>query len=285
MQLAGLFLQVTHWNAYGRFITTNSDRLLLLTLAGGEIIHQVNTKQKGENRIPGTITKLAVNFRILTYIIALTALIFAIDVITPLGLMVWILYFIPLSLTLYLTWRYSPFVAAGIFIILIGTSFLLSPRDIPLLFALIDRLFFCLVLMITALFIWNHKGSEEVYQKNGERFRCLTESSSDPMIVHIDGKIQYANRSALVLFGADNPEDLVGKDLEGFVKPSERDMVERILTDALQGTPAPVREVLMAGPGQDWIRVEMLNEKVMWDRTPAVLTIIRDISDVDGSGD
>ncbi len=248
-------------------------------------MHPGNTKQKDQNRIPGTITNLAVNFRVLTYIIALTALIFAFDVITPLGLMVWILYFIPLILTLYLTWRYSPFFAATIFIVLIGTSFLLSPRDIPLLFAFIDRLFFCLVLMITALFIWNHKGSEEVYQKNGERFRCLTESSSDPMIVHIDGKILYANRSALVLFGADNHEDLVGKEMTGLVEPSKRDMVERMLTDALQGTPAPVREILMAGPGQDWIRVEMLDEKVMWDRTPAVLTIIRDVSDVDSTRD
>ena len=36
--------------------------------------------------------------------------------------------------------------------------------------------------------------------------------------------------------------------------------------------------------GGNGIHVEMLDEKVTWDRTPAVLTIIRDISELDQSG-
>jgi len=236
-------------------------------------------------RISGTVEKITFNFRVLTYIIVLTALIFAVDVITPLGLMVWILYVIPLILTLYLTWRYSPFFATGIFIVLLGTSFFLSPRDITLLFAFINRVFFSLVLLITAVFIWNHKKSEEVFQRNEERFRCLAESSSDPMIVHIDGKMLYANRSALVLFGADSREDLVGKELTGLVDPSDRVKVKGMIDDAMMGTPAPIRKVRMTGSGGDWIQVEMLDEKVMWERIPAVLTIIRDITDLNGPGE
>jgi PAS domain S-box-containing protein len=233
---------------------------------------------------PGAVGQITVNFRVLTYIIALTALIFYADVITPLGLSVWILYFIPLILSLYLTWRYAPFFTAGIFLIFLGISFFLSPRDIPLLFAFIDRVFFALVLLITAVFIWNHKESEEVFQKNEERFRCLTESSSDPMVVHSGGKLLYVNRSALVFFGADSRDDLVGKDLPGLVDPLDRDKVERMIDDAMQRTPAPVREVRMIGPGGSGIRVEMLDEKVMWDKKPAVLTIIRDITDLNNSG-
>ena len=233
----------------------------------------------------GAIQQITVNFRVLVYIITLTALIFYVDVITPLGLMVWILYFIPLILTLYLTWRYAPFFVAGIFIIFLGTSFFLSPHDIPLLFAFINRVFFSLVLLITAVFIWNHKEIEVVSQKNEERFRCLAESSSDPMIVHIDEKVLYANRSALVLFGADGREDMVGKDLTELVDPSDRDKVMAMTDDAMKGTPAPVREVRLIVPGSGSIQVEMLDEKVMWERTPAVLTIIRDITDLNCPGE
>jgi PAS domain S-box-containing protein len=231
-------------------------------------------------RVPDGFRQITVNFRVLVYIIALTALIFAVDVITPLGLTVWILYIIPLILTLYLTWRYAPFFGAGIFIVLIGTSFFLSPRDIPLLFAVADRLFFTFVLLITAAFIWNHKKTEEVFQKNEERFHCLAESSSDAMVVHIGGKVVYVNRSALNLFGADSREDLVGKDLTILVDPSDRDLVRRMADDVLLGTTTPVREVRMVGSGGNGIQVEVFNEKVVWDRAPAVLTIIRDISDM-----
>jgi hypothetical protein len=43
--------------------------------------------------------------------------------------------------------------------------------------------------------------------------------------------------------------------------------------------------VRMIGPGGSGIQVEMLDEKVIWDRTPAVMTIIRDISDLNRPGD
>ena len=56
-----------------------------------------------------------------------------------------------------------------------------------------------------------------------------------------------------------------------------------MIDEAVQGTAAPVREVRMTGAGGNGIHVEMLDEKVMWDRTPAVLTIIRDISALDQS--
>ena len=40
--------------------------------------------------------------RIVAYIVIATGFIFAIDIITPLGVMIWILYLIPLFLTVYL---------------------------------------------------------------------------------------------------------------------------------------------------------------------------------------
>ena len=63
---------------------------------------------------------------VITYILISALLIFYLDIITPLGLVVWVLYFIPLFLTLFIKWKYASYVGAGIFIILIAISFFLS---------------------------------------------------------------------------------------------------------------------------------------------------------------
>ena len=91
--------------------------------------------------------------RIISYITLTTAFIFVIDISTPLGVMIWILYLIPLFLTVYLSWKYAPVVITGVFILLIAASLFLSPRDISIEYALIDRVFFALVLIISSFFI------------------------------------------------------------------------------------------------------------------------------------
>jgi hypothetical protein len=91
--------------------------------------------------------------RIVAYITIATIFIFVIDISTPLGVMIWILYLIPLFLTVYLSWKYAPMVMTGVFILLMVVSLFLSPRDISIEFALIDRIFFALVLIISSFFI------------------------------------------------------------------------------------------------------------------------------------
>ena len=91
--------------------------------------------------------------RIIAYIALATIFIFVIDIITPLGVMIWILYLIPLFLTVYLSWKYAPLVITGVFILLMAASLFLSPRDISIELALPDRAFFALILVIASLFI------------------------------------------------------------------------------------------------------------------------------------
>ena len=45
------------------------------------------------------------NLEIVMYIVLSSAVIFYVDTVTSIGLAVWILYFIPLFLTIYLNWR------------------------------------------------------------------------------------------------------------------------------------------------------------------------------------
>jgi hypothetical protein len=88
---------------------------------------------------------------VVTLIVVTTALIFYLDLITPLGLTVWILYFIPLYLTFYVRWSLAPFAATAVFIALIAATSVLSYRDVSLVYALLNRLFFTGMLIVSAL--------------------------------------------------------------------------------------------------------------------------------------
>ena len=148
-------------------------------------------------------------FGIIIKILISLMIIVAVDVSTPLGFSVWILYFIPLFLTLYWDERNGPFYITGIIIVLIAASFFLSPQDISPLYALLNRVFFSGMLIASAFLIWNHKKSEENLKKNEKNYRILTEWSPDAVIVYREGAIRYANRAFLHLFDRDPPDPLL----------------------------------------------------------------------------
>ena len=106
---------------------------------------------------------------VITYILLSALLIFYLDIITPLGLVVWVMYFIPLFLTLFLRWKYASYPWAGFFILLIAISFFLSPRDMSELFALVNRVFFTVLLIVTAFFIAQYKQNMENLRNSEER--------------------------------------------------------------------------------------------------------------------
>jgi len=148
--------------------------------------------------------------RIVTYIAVATILVFVLDVITPLGVMIWILYFIPLFLTVYLSWKAAPHVMTGAFIFLMAASLFLSPRDIPLELALLNRIFFALILIIASLFIRDYIANVEDLALSEGRHRSLIELLPEGVIVCKHGKIAYINPFGTRLFGADRPENLIG---------------------------------------------------------------------------
>jgi hypothetical protein len=129
--------------------------------------------------------------RIVSYIVLATAFIFVIDIITPLGVMIWILYLIPLLLTVYLSWKYAPLLMTGVFIILMAVSLFLSPRDISIEFALLNRTFFAFILIIASVFIEEYVSNVEGLAANEERYRSLIEWLPEGIAVYRQGAIAY----------------------------------------------------------------------------------------------
>jgi PAS domain S-box-containing protein len=213
------------------------------------------------------------------FIVFSTALIFSIDIITPLGFIIGILYFIPLFLTVYLRWKYAPFLSTGVFILLIFTGFLFSPRDISdisVLFALLDRVFLSFLLLVSAFFIRRYTRNLEELRISEERYRFLTEYSPDAVLVYAGGRILYTNPAGIRLFGADTKEDLVGKDVVDRVDPGDRTtFVERIRQAAL-GANMFLDRVRMRRLNGDPVQGQAALGRVAWDGQPAIQIILRD---------
>ncbi len=113
------------------------------------------------------LVRQKIGFHHIVAIIAfVTIFIFIIDLITPVGILIWILYLIPLSLTAYLNWKYAPVVMAGVIIFLRAVSFFLSPQDISAEYALLNLTFFVVFLGIVTVFIEGYISNVENLTKS-----------------------------------------------------------------------------------------------------------------------
>lgn len=212
---------------------------------------------------------------VVTLIAVLTALVFYLDLITPLGLTVWILYFIPLYLTFSIRWSPAPFAATAVFVALIGATSVLSYRDVSLLYALLNRVFFTGMLVVLALFIWNARRSLDRLQVSEERHRHLAESSPDSILVSSGERIIYANPAGEQMFAAGREDGLVGRPIVDLVNPAEREEMCGHVRQTLHGARMHVPAVRMNRlDGRSLCADASLNE-IVWDGEPAVQIVIR----------
>jgi PAS domain-containing protein len=202
-------------------------------------------------------------------------IVFVVDINTPLGLSVWILYFIPLFLTLYVTIRNGPFYVTGTIIVLITVSFFISPQDISPLYAILNRLFFSCMLIASAFLIWNYKEREEALRSSEKNYRILTEWSPDAVIVYRDEAIRYANQAFLRLMEGDPAGPPVSRDLLDMIQPEKKEIVRERIRQASLGAQGEVADVRLMQPDGKSIRLDMEFREVCWDGSFGVLILAR----------
>lgn len=76
------------------------------------------------------------------------------DLITPLGVPVWLLYFVPLILSYWSTTHYTVPMVCIATLVFLGTGYFLSPPGIPASTALFMRTLFSVVFISTAITLW-----------------------------------------------------------------------------------------------------------------------------------
>ena len=216
--------------------------------------------------------------RIVTYIAVATILVFVLDVITPLGVMIWILYFIPLFLTVYLSWKSAPHVMTGAFIFLMAASLFLSPRDISLELALLNRIFFALILIIASLFIRDYIANVEDLALSEGRHRNLIELLPEGVIVCKHGKIAYINPFGTRLFGADRPENLIGHAMIDMIDSGSREEFRTRTVQAAIGAQMDIDTIRIVRKDGSGAAVGVSLAAVSWDKEPAVQIIMRTTS-------
>ncbi|HVP95936.1 PAS domain-containing protein [Methanoregula sp.] len=214
-------------------------------------------------------------FRIVSYIVLATALIFVIDVITPLGVVIWVLYLIPLFLTMYLSWKYAPLLMTGVFILLMAASLLLSPRDLPLGYALIDRVFFALILIIASFFIRDYVASVEEIAASEERYRSLVEWLTVGIAVCREDRVLYLNPAGRRLMGLAEGDATEKADITGMIDPKDRDLFRERTSQAIHGARITMENVRLTRPDGSTVSLDLNLGTVSWDRSTALQIVMR----------
>ncbi len=112
-----------------------------------------------------------------------------------------------------------------------------------------------------------------------QRYRTLTEWSPEPMAVHRDGKIIYANPASVRMIGAQTVEDLIGKPILDFVHPDFRQIViERVRASVERGVPSPMIEEKIIRMDGSVIDAEVQTIPIVYDGQPAVQFAMRDVT-------
>jgi PAS domain S-box-containing protein len=140
-------------------------------------------------------------------------------------------------------------------------------------------------LAVTGLFLGSVADEREqgrvLLAQSEERYRALIELLPDPLVVHRDGKVLFANETAARAFGVTAPSVLIGLMLSDLADPSSRDLVEnRVgrLTNGEALTVAEHRFRRLDGSGRH-IDLEASSAPIPFPDGPAALTLARDITE------
>jgi len=121
--------------------------------------------------------------------------------------------------------------------------------------------------------------AEAALHDSEARYRVLSESMLDGLLILRDGRFLHANPAAQRLIGAPLAA-LIGHEFAPLIHPDFRGFVADRHARRLAGESLPPRYDIriVTHEGKD-IWVQLANERVDWGGAPAVLTIISDISE------
>ena len=111
------------------------------------------------------------------------------------------------------------------------------------------------------------------------RYRVLSESMLEGLMILRDGRFLHANPAALRLLGVD-ADSLPGTEFGPFIHPDFRRVVAERHERRMAGEQLPPRyDIQIVTRRGETIWVQLANGRVDWDGKPAVLTMISDITE------
>ncbi|SNT00792.1 PAS domain S-box-containing protein/diguanylate cyclase (GGDEF) domain-containing protein [Noviherbaspirillum humi] len=112
------------------------------------------------------------------------------------------------------------------------------------------------------------------------KYRLLVELSPDAIVMHQDGVIGFANPAALALFGAERPEQVVGKPVFDFIDPGFHELERQRLQTLAHGIEVPRIEQKARRLNGATVDVDVHARSFMHQGRRSVMTILRDITEL-----
>jgi PAS domain S-box-containing protein len=164
----------------------------------------------------------------------------------------------------------------GVFVLLMAASLFLSPRDISMEYALIDRVFFALVLIIASFFIKDYVSNVEGLVSSEERYHTLIDWLPEGIVVYRpEGGIIFINPAGARLLGYVTGENLTGTDITGMIDPEFREQFRQRISQAALGARMDLDSVRLTRKDGALVTVNLILAKVSWDKETAVQIVIR----------
>lgn len=122
--------------------------------------------------------------------------------------------------------------------------------------------------------------AEAALRESEERFRRLVESAPDAIFIQTEGRFAYVNAAAARLFGASDPEALVGQPVAPRFEPDYHPELEQRLRALAPAHPAeqPVQEVCLQLAGRP-ITLHISAVGFAYQGRPGALVFARDITE------
>jgi len=120
----------------------------------------------------------------------------------------------------------------------------------------------------------------DAVEDSSQRFHQLFQSSPAPMFIHREGRFIEVNLAAAHLLEVEDPAELMGKEIMGFVHPDYRNLAsERIDRVERTGhTLPPVEETFLTNRGRE-VWVEVQTAAIELPGGPAILVFAQDLSE------
>lgn len=128
--------------------------------------------------------------------------------------------------------------------------------------------------------IAERKRAEEALRESEERYRQVVQVSKDAIVVRDEDIYLFANHAMADLLGAASPDEIVGRRWADFVHPDERDAAIQRYNEselAAQLSRPDDRRLVRLDGGV--VTVETLGAPISWNGRPAILGVIRDITE------
>lgn len=121
--------------------------------------------------------------------------------------------------------------------------------------------------------------AEELRHQTEREFRSLLDALPEGGVVHIDGKIAFANKTIATLTRRSDPASVIGKAFVDLFSPEDRILVEAHVRGTIEGQRMSAQELRLLRHDGGMALVEMTSAVVHFDGRLGVFSVARDVTE------